>query len=152
MINIKDHSFSGKTLLGIDYGQKKTGLATFRWGIDPCPTPYDTIFESQIDKLISQVIQIIEDECVDFVILGLPSHVDGSDSDSTKKVRKFQEKLELQTRLPVLHQDERLTSKEAISRIRQSPLEPGQFSEGYVDKLAASIILEDFVQKVKNLS
>lgn len=138
--------------MGIDYGHKKTGLATFRWSIDPCPTPYDTIFEPRIDKLIPQIIQIIEDECIDFIILGLPTHADGSDSDSTKKVRKFQEKLELHTQLPIIHQDERLTSKEAQNRIEQSHLEPGQFREGYVDQLAASIILEDFVQKVKNLS
>lgn len=150
-IHLKDFPFDNKTLLGIDYGHKKTGLATFRWSIDPCPTPYETIFENRIDKLIPQIMKIIEDEVIEAIILGLPTHADGSDSESTKKVRKFQEKLELHTNLPIFHQDERLTSKEAQRRIDDSHLEPGQFRDGYVDQLAASIILEDFVQKVKSL-
>lgn len=137
--------------MGIDYGHKKTGIASFRWGIDPCPTPYTTLFESNLKKLVTQILQIIDDECVDIIILGLPTHADGSDSESTKRVRTFQLSLAKETPLPIMHQDEKLTSFEAKERLKDSKLEAGQFKDGYIDQLSASIILEDFIQKVKSI-
>lgn len=126
-------------------------MATYRWGIDPCPTPYDTVFESNIDRLVKTITTIIENECIDIIILGLPTHADGSDSDSTKRVRFFENKLATQISLPIAHQDEKLSSFEAKERLKESMLEGGQFKEGYIDQLSATIILEDFIQKTKSL-
>lgn len=139
-------NYNGKVLLGIDYGHKKTGLAIYRWGIDPCPTPYLTIFQSDLHKLLAEILSVISDECIDVIICGLPKHADNSDSQSTIRVKNFSKKLEESCPLPIHFQDEHLSSYEAKQRMQESHLE--SFEDGYVDKLAATIILEDFIKSL----
>ena len=51
------------------------------------------------------------------VVVGLPSRLDGSPSEMTEKVRTFAKALQTRTGLPVAFQDERLSSREAESRL-----------------------------------
>ena len=58
-----------------------------------------------------------EDDGVVSLVVGLPRRLDGSPSDMTPRVEAFAAELRVRTALPVVLQDERLTSREAESRL-----------------------------------
>ncbi len=74
--------------------------------------------------------------------MGLPLHADGTDSDTTKKVREFANCLSEKTDLPIIFIEENLTSTAAqeeigcksISKIKQE-----------LDSVSAKIILENAI-------
>jgi putative pre-16S rRNA nuclease len=85
-----------------------------------------------------------EDDGVAAIVVGLPAHLDGSASPMTPRVQKFAAELERLTALPVTLQDERLTSREAESRlaIREKDW---RTRKAKLDAAAAAVILQDYL-------
>lgn len=85
-----------------------------------------------------------EDDGVAAIVVGLPAHLDGSASPMTPRVQKFAAELERLTALPVAFQDERLTSREAESRlaIREKDW---RTRKAKLDAAAAAVILQDYL-------
>ena len=107
--NFKTFPRAGK-LMGIDWGEKRIGLAV----TDP-----DRKFTFARPRAtdISHIAYHISHEGVTGVIIGLPIRSDGSDSETTKRVRAFAEKLAEQTDVPIALLDETLTSVAAEESI-----------------------------------
>ena len=78
-----------KTILCIDYGTKNIGLCVYTEGRDPFPMPFSQIKNTTSDDVLHQLSNIIDDEVVEIIVLGLPKHKDGNDSEMTKLVRQF---------------------------------------------------------------
>lgn len=136
-----------KHILAIDYGRKFTGVATHRVNIDPIIIPYGRIkFESDT-QLIAALKEIIEEEFVEIVVLGVPHFTDGTESTMTKTVKKFGELLEASLDLPFYLQDETLSTKEAEDRMSRDPRYNFQVDYSKIDAVAATIILEDFLDR-----
>ncbi len=134
-----------KIILAVDYGTKKTGLALFSPG-DPYPRPYDTVPYHDDDQLIKAIKQVVSDEVVTIVVLGMPRFLDGKPSSMTARVEEFSDKLkEALDPLLLVEQDEALSSTEAKERMRESARYNFKVDPGKIDELAASIILEDFM-------
>lgn len=138
--------YDQQTILCIDYGTKNIGFCLYKVGIDPFPMPFIQIKNKSIDDSIFRIIEIINDECVDVVVLGLPLHKDGNDSEMTKIVRNFKAQLETQKLPPVQFQNEFLTSYEAEDRMKSSARYNFKVDKNQVDSLAASIILEEWLK------
>jgi len=139
--------FSGKNILAVDYGTKVTGTATFCPGRDPFPLLCTSIIYKTDQQLIQDLSKLIDDEGIDVLVLGLPLFTDGKESEMTKKVRQFHDKLKAS--LPNLDhhlQDETLTSYEAEDRMKNSPEFNFKVDMKKIDMVAASIILEDFIK------
>ena len=85
-----------------------------------------------------------EDDGVSTVVVGVPRHLDGSASDMTARVKAFAAALERITRLPLVLQDERLTSREAESRLALTDKDWRSRKER-LDAAAAAIILQDYL-------
>ncbi len=135
----------GQKILAVDFGTKKTGLALFAPG-DPYPRPYDTVPYKNDDQLIDAIKQVVSDESVTIVVLGMPRFLDGKPSSMTVRVEEFSTKLEdALTPLPLFEQDEALSSTEAKERMRESARYNFKVDPAKIDELAASIILEDFL-------
>jgi putative Holliday junction resolvase len=135
----------GKKILAVDYGTKTTGLAIHAPG-DPYPRPYDTIPYHDDECLIEMIKQIVEDESVSIVVLGMPRFLDGKPSSMTARVEEFSDALqEALDPLPLVEQDEALSSTEARERMRESPRYNFKVDPAKIDELAAAIILEDFL-------
>tara|TARA_B100000886_G_C20355858_1_gene462946 strand:- start:318 stop:761 length:444 start_codon:yes stop_codon:yes gene_type:complete len=135
-----------KTVLCIDYGTKNIGLSLFKIGIDPFPMPFCQIINQSEDIVINKIIRIIDDELVDLLVLGLPQHKDGNDSEMTKLVRAFKQSLESANSPEVQFQNEFLTSFEAEERMKTSPRYNFKIDKSQIDSLAASIILEEWLK------
>ena len=125
----------GKQRIGVAVGQQITGTATAictlqsRDGKPDCDTISDLINEWQPDALV----------------VGLPLHADGSESDMEKEVRAFGAKLAAVCGLPVLGSDERLTT-EAADRVLASQDVHWRKRKDRRDSAAACIVLQDFLQ------
>jgi putative Holliday junction resolvase len=133
--------------LGIDYGEKRVGLALS----DPTLTlaqPLKTIKYSSAEQLLKELVQIINEKEVQKIIIGLPITLKGTDSEKTREVRKFGEKLESKTSVPIILFDERLSTKIAHQVLQQLGKEPSK-SRDIVDQIAAQEILQIYLDKEK---
>ncbi len=78
------------------------------------------------------------------IVLGLPLSMDGRISERAEKTLAFAKKLEARLSLPVVMQDERLTSVEAEQIMAEQGLDRKEIKKR-VDTLAAEIILQDYL-------
>lgn len=134
-------------ILAIDYGKKRTGIAV----TDPLriiATALDVIDSA---KLFSYLKTYFAKETVDTIVIGLPKTLKNEDDEMTSVVRAIAEKIQLTFPDKPLHfLDERFTSKIA----HQSMIESGMSKKnrqvkGNADKIAATIILQDFMASKK---
>ena len=130
-------------LLGIDYGEKRIGLATSttEFGVS---TPL-CVLVNNIDTL-NQIKKIATENRVGKIVIGLPLLKDGSESDICKKVRDFAKKVEEAINIPVVLQNEHLTSWEAEQYIKETMRikEPSKIKD-MIDKVSASMILNTYM-------
>ena len=129
--------------LAIDHGSKRVGLALS----DPMKIiakPYKTITYSKLDELIILLIKIIEEEDVKSIVLGLPLGMKGQETTQTKHVLEFKEKLKLKIKIPIILQDERLSSLSAEKSLIQQKVKTGH-NKSQIDKTAAAIFLQQYL-------
>ena len=147
---LMNNKYTGLLFLGVDYGTKVVGLATYHWGKDPFPLPYGKIVVKNQAQVIQDICEVIQAEGIEAVVLGLPFYTDGKESEMTKTVRKFGEALQSQMpEIDFFTQDETLKSFEAQERMKNSPRYNFKVEPKQLDALSASIILEDFVKLYK---
>lgn len=130
----------------MDFGSKTVGVAIS----DPLlltAQSLETIYRQQENKL-RRTLARIEDLCteyeVDLIVLGLPKNMDDTEGERCEKTRAFQEMLERRTGISVVFQDERLTTWEADQILIEDGI-PFEERKKYVDKIAASLILQEYL-------
>jgi len=138
-------------ILGVDFGDKRTGLAV----CDPSriiATAIGVISVGGIEKTADEVAKITRERCVCAVVVGLPVNMDGSEGFRAARYRKFAWLLEerLGEGIPVLLFDERMTTMTA-SRFLNETNTRGQKRKDVIDALSAQIILQNFIDKLKNM-
>lgn len=136
-----------KHVMAIDYGQKYTGIATHRVSVDPMIIPYGRIKYQSDEQLVDAVIEVIEEEFIEVLVLGIPLFTDGKESTMTKTIKEFAKKLEAKVSIPMFLQDETLSTMEAEDRMKNSPRYNFQVDYSKIDAVAATIILEDFLNR-----
>jgi len=128
--------------LAIDYGNKRTGLAI----CDSAETLATPLAVTRGQKgLLRKIADIVKNENVDAIVLGLPLSMDGSNSSQTRLVLDFAEQLKQHLDIPVHLQDERLSSFSAERELAPSNLTRGKRRKR-LDAVAAAAILEAFLQ------
>jgi len=85
-----------------------------------------------------------EEDGVTTIVVGLPRRLDGSGTELTARVSAFARELGRITRLPIVLQDERLTSREAESRLALTE-KNWRVRKRRLDAAAAAIILQDYL-------
>ena len=93
-----------------------------------------------------KVAQIIAEWQPKFLVVGLPLNMDGSDSELTRRARKFGNRLHARSKLPVKFVDERLSSQEAKAQAEHSG-HRGNYRQSPIDSIAACVILQSFWQQ-----
>ena len=146
---LNKEKYSGQTVLAIDYGTKNIGLCLHGIGRDPFPLPYEQINNSGDEEVVKHIEGIHKNEYFDFIVLGLPKHKDGSNSEMTNIILRFHEKLKIKFQdLNIFFQDEALSSYEAEDRMKNSPKYNFKIDKTKLDALAASIILEEWLNSI----
>ena len=138
--------FLGKKFLAVDLGVKNTGMAAFCPGSDFFPAPHGTLMVKGRHRLMKKIIEIIVQENIHSLIVGVPYALDGRETAMAKENKEFGEALK--TKLPdlnVYYQDEALSSWDAQERMKKSPLYNFKVDKTKLHSLAACIILEDFL-------
>jgi putative Holliday junction resolvase len=129
--------------LAIDYGIKRTGLAICD-SAETIASPL-TVIQGQ-KELLKKISEVIEKENVNAVVLGLPLNMDGSQGAQTKLVLKFGRQLQKGLKIPVLLQDERLSSFGAEEKLTAAKYTRGK-KRKRLDAVAAAEILESFLEQ-----
>ncbi|MBQ3021089.1 MAG: Holliday junction resolvase RuvX [Bacilli bacterium] len=133
--------------LGLDLGTKTLGLAmTDKLGI--IASPYKVLRYFDVNKLIDELIDIIHEEKVDELVLGLPKNMNNSLGFASERSLYFKELLENKIDLPIHLVDERLSTMEAENRLIFSDTRRDKRKQ-VIDAYAASIILETYLKSKK---
>ena len=108
------------------------------------PTPIEPLSRRSWKKLLTDLRMIIAKYDAVAVIVGLPLNTDGTESEMSLIARDMASKFDLSLDIPVLLQDERVTSYEARKRLWDRGIKP-EDTKRLVDSEAAAIILSDFL-------
>lgn len=127
-------------ILAVDYGLARVGLAMSDPG-GRMAFPLATLPRTTRDKLFADLLAVIEKEGVERIVVGLPLTLQGEDSESTRRARNFAASLARRTPLPVVLEDERLSTEAALEDLRQAGVR-GKRKRAAVDQQAAVRILE----------
>ena len=140
-------------ILGIDYGDFTIGLAIFDLDTDFI-YPYKTIFRTKANvlrKSIREIVEIVKTENISDIVVGLPLNADGTEGDRVDKVKSFARMLSNgltnagfhEPNIPIMFQDERLTTVEAKSILKERGIPKTEWKKN-IDQIAAEIILTDY--------
>jgi len=129
------------TLLGFDYGTAKIGVAVGQT-VTATATPLETLRAVELHPNWEGINRLIDTWHPDELVVGLPSDIDGSETEISSLARRFARQLEGRYRLPVHMMDERLTSMEARRHLDRKPKNIEQ-----LDAIAAKLILETWLSE-----
>lgn len=134
-------------LLGVDFGDKRTGLAISNDG-QTVASGIDQISVGGMQKTADAVARIATERGVAAVVVGLPVNMDGSHGPRAQHCEKFAGELTRRLSIPVAMIDERMTTM-AASRYLNETDTRGQKRKGVIDTLSAQIILQNALDKLK---
>lgn len=134
-------------IMSVDLGKARTGIAVCD-KTEFLASPYTVIFEKSPNKLLEKVVQAVKDTKAELVVVGLPKNMDGSEGESARNARDFAEKITELTNIKTVMQDERGTTITAHNFLNTTNTR-GKKRKNVVDEVAATIILQDFLDSRK---
>lgn len=129
--------------LGVDLGRVRIGLAVAD-DLLATARALTTITRTAEARDLAAIVAVARDYEVTRAVLGLPLNMDGSEGPAARLARAFAPRLEAALGVPVELVDERLSSFEAESRLRERGLSSRDM-RGKVDAEAAAVILEGWL-------
>ena len=132
-------------ILAIDYGQKRTGIAV----TDPLQMIANGLATIETKELEKFIVDYVAKEDVSAIVVGKPTQMNGMNSENMKRIEPFFNRLKkLFPNKEIVYYDERFTSVLAHQAMLQSGIgKKARQDKALVDKISATIILEDFLQR-----
>lgn len=136
-------------ILGVDFGDRRTGLAIsdvsrfLAGGIG-------TVSPGGIAATVKAVAEIAAEQGAVAAVVGLPRNMDGTEGSRAERCREFAIMLADEAGIPVAMTDERLTTV-AASRYLNETDTRGKKRKGVIDTLSAEIILQNTLDRLRNL-
>ncbi len=130
-------------LLALDLGTKRIGVAVSD-ELQFTVRPVCVIERKSWKKVLKQIIALIEEFDAGGLVLGLPFNFDGSESEMSAEARRLAGNFSLSVSIPVILQDERVSSYAAKGYLWKSGVSEKE-ARKRVDSEAAAIILSDFI-------
>lgn len=137
-------------VMGLDVGSKTVGVAIS----DPLGWTAQGLEIIQINENkkefgLDRMAELVEEYQVESFVIGLPKNMNGSIGERAEASMAYGDKLKEIFELPVIYQDERLTTMQ----VNRMMIEEGDLSrkkrKAVVDKLAAQMILQTYIDKQK---
>ena len=133
--------------MAIDYGTKRVGIAVTDIN-QIIATPLETVPALEV---INYLAAYLQREPVELFVVGMPVHLDSSDTDATPHVKGFVKRLK--AKFPdkeIILADERFTSRIAQQAMLAGGMKKKDRREkANVDKISATIILQSFLEQKK---
>lgn len=136
-------------IVGLDIGEKRIGVAVSDATATlarPLTVLRPTSLETDaLDVVMREIARLAaEEDGVSAIVVGLPRRLDGSPTPMTLRVEQFARRLESTATVPVMLQDERLSSREAESRLAVRDKD-WRSRKARLDAAAAAVILQDYL-------
>jgi putative Holliday junction resolvase len=133
-------------IVGIDFGLKRIGVAISN-SLLSFAMPLGRVDRVKDDKkTVENILELLKDyKDISKIVIGLPLHLSGNESEMSSEVRKFAAFLEAQTKIPVEFIDERLTSKNADTLLKEMDMNRKK-REKHIDTLSATLILQTYLE------
>ena len=133
-------------IVAIDYGLKRTGVAA----TDPqkiIASPLETVPTRDLFDFLRRYHQ---SEQIERIVVGMPKNLQGGDTDATKPVEAFVQKLRRQfPEIEISLIDERFTSKMALdAMIAGGMKKKDRQKKENVDKISAAILLQSYMEQI----
>lgn len=131
-----------------DIGDKRIGVAVS----DPfgeMALPLETYYRKNFNKDLEYLAKLAKDRYADVIVCGLPVNFDGSPSIQTEKTQSFIDALRQKTDIKIVTEDERFSTLEARRILLEADVSR-QDRKAVIDKIAASYILENYLNKLKH--
>ena len=135
-------------IMSVDLGKARTGIAVCD-KTEFLASPYTVIFEKSPKALPNKVAQAAKDVKAELIVVGLPKNMDGSEGERAQNARAFAETLRELTGIETVMQDERGTTVTAHNFLNTTNTR-GKKRKNVVDEVAATIILQDYLDSRKN--
>ncbi len=134
--------FRSGTVLGFDFGTKRIGVAIGEIGIGMAH-PLETVVGEKNEQRFNIIAELISAWEPVMLVVGLPTHIDGTEHELTRLSRRFAGRLEGRFKINVLLIDERYTSLVASEMLRELGIK-GRKQKTKLDQIAAQQILQSF--------
>jgi putative pre-16S rRNA nuclease len=137
--------------LGLDAGAKRIGLAiSDATGTLARPLRVVSGFRSDAEaaSMIATVLEELErtDQRVERLVIGLPAHLDGRPHERAAHTRALADALAARVQIPIVFEDERLSSREAESRLAVR-VRDWRKRKSLIDAASAAVILQDHLDR-----
>lgn len=134
------------TVLGFDFGERRIGVALGETLLG-IAHPLITIDTLVTDERFASIANLLAEWKPVALIVGLPTHADGTPHNMTRLATKFSNRLKARYGLPVFLVDERYTSEVAESMLNDAGLR-GRKQKPALDQVAAQAILQSWFEGV----
>ncbi len=131
------------TYLGLDFGEARIGVAVGEKLVG-IAHPLETIAAATNDARFARIAALIDEWRPAGLVVGLPTHADGTEHEMTRLARKFAQRLDGRFGLPVILVDERHSSQVAERQLHDVGLR-GRKQKPALDQVAAQIILQAYL-------
>jgi putative Holliday junction resolvase len=131
--------------LGLDVGDRRIGVAIS----DPLgitAAGLDTILRKNIASDVKAITELARRHGAVEIVIGLPKNMDNTIGEQAQKVQAFGAKLARECGLPIVYEDERLSTVSAIRTLTLQGVKTGHEKE-LVDRQAAAIILQKYLDR-----
>ena len=135
-------------IIGVDFGEVRTGVAVSDIGRF-LASGIGYIKVGGLDKTAAKIAEIAAEQQAGAVVVGCPVNMDGSQGPRAERCRAFAQKVEELTGVPGAMMDERMTTM-AASRFLNETNTRGAKRKTVIDTLSAQIILQNFLDRLKN--
>ncbi len=135
-------------IMSVDLGKARTGVAVCD-KMEFLASPYTVIFEKSPTKLMDKLCAAVQETKAELVVVGLPKNMDGTEGESAQNARKTAAEITERTGIKTFLQDERGTTITAHNFLNTTNTR-GKKRKNIVDEVAATIILQDFLNMRHN--
>jgi putative Holliday junction resolvase len=130
-------------LMSIDYGEKRIGIALSD-ALKMFANPFTTLNNVSLNDVFKELQQIVDEQKVEKIIVGLPLNLSSEDTKKTQEVRLFFFELSQKISLPMVLFDERYSTTDANEILKQKGYD-WKKSRDQIDQVAAAVILQTFI-------
>tara|TARA_Y100001968_G_C19447162_1_gene766069 strand:+ start:3098 stop:3508 length:411 start_codon:yes stop_codon:yes gene_type:complete len=132
-----------KKILGIDYGERRIGIAISD-SLKIIASPLLVLDRKKNYNYLDDIKNLIIEHDIGLIVVGLPLTLKGTISIQTEKTQDFIKELDLIVDVPIKTIDERLTSLEAEKILIQKGIKTGH-NKSQIDQVSAIIILQEYL-------
>ena len=137
-------------IMGLDFGSKTVGVAvsdTLGWTAQSVET-ITRKSENKLRQTLARIEELAKLYEADRIVLGYPKHMNNDEGERCARTEEFKEMLERRLGLPVILQDERMSTVSAERILMEGNVRRENRKE-YVDKMAAAFILQTYLDRIK---